>query len=933
MPKKSKEINPFDGGWNNYSNPRDVEDNELPVAINIDCSVKGEISVRRPATETAITYTYVNGALNGYNSGEGLFVFQRDYNLAFSAKGDTTIYLLHIRDDDASANEESKVYAFTTFSSLSINALTAIYQFNDGDDDAVSVTLFNSDGNIRMCNSVLASDSAKSKCTQFYGGIEKVDFSTGNATIYNETKNNIIGKPYAGAFYTGSTSPTASTTEGTLNLYVKEVETVSNKFISFDSNAYYPLVLETDDVDSSMNSLNDSGNWPIQSSVQSQKQGGFGASFQERNSSNQYVANSYVKHPIGNGTSKIFAVNTDSGFTHIVGLSVASSKVQSFKDKSLFVDLWIAEECFDELVSPGIEIWIGNNVPVADGVEGDHYTFYVPSSETLKETWFTFECVYGNEDKIEGTPNPNAAQGVAILVRDGQSGNYGARNDPRWGFSFAIGAINLGTPSLGTWLGDYKFFYNWEYDDGQHSETFELTGQTDPLTIESKILELKTYTKIHSTAGSFLRRDGVSTSDTTVRITGANIFYAEYDKLGIVVDNDKRFLMNIDYGKGVRQTLFDDFTAFDTGTAPDPGKTHPALTITNPTSIDSFATVAGYSEGDKLNHIRFGSGIVLNNRSYVGNVAVMDKNDKIITYADRIYKSVAGQPDVYTKYDYLEVAPNDGESITALASYGDYLLEFKTYNMHLINITQDSEYLEESYAFSGVHDDHAVVKVNTGVCWANNFGLFLFDGKEVKNLLGIKIDREWWNINATNPTVAYDPIKDEVFVFLNKDGGAGIRYSFAKENFIYINSSSNTDFSAMTNAITEPSGQILFVGKNTTLKYNRFTDGDNHIDIKTRDDDLDDPGRQKSLKKVYINYKNNDATVPVIKYTKDNGAEKGFDTVFANTSGAYTTTAFKPSASADANNGFSFQIRIYGTADKSFVVNDINLIYREKSVK
>ena len=84
---------------------------------------------------------------------------------------------------------------------------------------------------------------------------------------------------------------------------------------------------------------------------------------------------------------------------------------------------------------------------------------------------------------------------------------------------------------------------------------------------------------------------------------------------------------------------------------------------------------------------------------------------------------------------------------------------------------------------------------------------------------------------------------------------------------------------------------------------------------------------------IYINYKNNDATVPVIKYTKDNGAEKAFDTVFVNTSGAYTTTAFKPSDSADANNGFSFQIRIYGTADKSFVVNDINLIYREKSVK
>ena len=44
MPKKSKEINPFDGGWNNFATARDLEENELAVATNVDCNVKGQIS-------------------------------------------------------------------------------------------------------------------------------------------------------------------------------------------------------------------------------------------------------------------------------------------------------------------------------------------------------------------------------------------------------------------------------------------------------------------------------------------------------------------------------------------------------------------------------------------------------------------------------------------------------------------------------------------------------------------------------------------------------------------------------------------------------------------------------------------------------------------------------------------------------------------------
>ena len=45
MPRKSKQINPFDGGLNNYSDARDIEENELAEAVNVDTSNPGRVSI------------------------------------------------------------------------------------------------------------------------------------------------------------------------------------------------------------------------------------------------------------------------------------------------------------------------------------------------------------------------------------------------------------------------------------------------------------------------------------------------------------------------------------------------------------------------------------------------------------------------------------------------------------------------------------------------------------------------------------------------------------------------------------------------------------------------------------------------------------------------------------------------------------------------
>jgi hypothetical protein len=317
-------------------------------------------------------------------------------------------------------------------------------------------------------------------------------------------------------------------------------------------------------------------------------------------------------------------------------------------------------------------------------------------------------------------------------------------------------------------------------------------------------------------------------------------------------------------------------------------------------------------------------------------------------YPDRVYKSVQNQPDVYTKYDYLEVAPNDGESITALASYGDYLLEFKENTLYLINVTQDIEYLEETYKFRGVWHENAICKTGKGLCWVNKYGLFLFDGKEILDLGMEKMDNMYWNTNINDPSIAFDPVRNEVFLQMNKDGGEGIRYNFDRDHFIKINHGNANLFNSM-NLVTKKTGEIvtLYEGNyshsdDTKLKTTNFMPlgggpFTNYINIETKDHTFDDGSRRKDLKTVYVNYKVTGVTVPTIQYRKDNGTWRSFDVAFGNTSGTMTTLTLKPANASEAKNGRSFQIKIYGTAmaheGGQFTINDINIVYREKSIK
>jgi hypothetical protein len=113
---------------------------------------------------------------------------------------------------------------------------------------------------------------------------------------------------------------------------------------------------------------------------------------------------------------------------------------------------------------------------------------------------------------------------------------------------------------------------------------------------------------------------------------------------------------------------------------------------------------------------------------------------------------------------------------------------------------------------------------------------------------------------------------------------------------------------------------------------------DVYIDIQTRDQDFKDPARRKMVKNVYLTYKvPDDGTVPAIKFRTNGGTtDYDFNTALLSTDSVavnWNTIVLKPATSSQANNVYSFQVRLYGATDKDFEINDINVVYRDKVLK
>ena len=207
MPKKSIEINPFDGGLNDYADARDIKENELATATNIRVDQPGRIRIGKRISSVSAR-TSEDAAIT---TGSGLFHYNSDFNTSH-ALGNTEYQLLY---------HASTLYRRST-------AETNFTSILDG--NAYTPCFFTLDGNIRFSDGAHASDTKFIGVTDvdYFGQAESNEFTIKNAYIDPPTAGSLTKDP--------STPANAVTVNNALALIVQQKTGTKSDWFSFNKD-------------------------------------------------------------------------------------------------------------------------------------------------------------------------------------------------------------------------------------------------------------------------------------------------------------------------------------------------------------------------------------------------------------------------------------------------------------------------------------------------------------------------------------------------------------------------------------------------------------------------------------------------------------------------------------------------------------------------
>jgi len=377
--------------------------------------------------------------------------------------------------------------------------------------------------------------------------------------------------------------------------------------------------------------------------------------------------------------------------------------------------------------------------------------------------------------------------------------------------------------------------------------------------------------------------------------------------------------------------------------------------LLSPNLVDTYFSRTGVSNTETSINARYKTSALVNRRMYVGNVLITKDDGTTEVKADAMLKSPVNSFDVFPSLSIVEAAVNDGESIIALEEFADRILQFKENSLYIINVAQGTEFLEETYKYKGVSQPSAVCKTDYGIAWANKYGCFFYDGRQVRNLLEKKGmnkikdhgTNSWETFSSDNPMIAYLPKKRQLLLVDGNTSSADgdvLIYDMVTQSWIKGGDGTLVMTSNVTNFITDVNGNLVWSaisGGSTITKWDDDSATTEGMVIETKDIDFGEPGRRKKLHKVLITYDTGNATSNVqVDYDVDGGTTFPYDfadgTQFASTelaaANGWKVAELKPDVSSESNNIKSFRLRFAtdGTVPAGFRINDISCVYRMK---
>lgn len=567
---------------------------------------------------------------------------------------------------------------------------------------------------------------------------------------------------------------------------------------------------------------------------------------------------------------------------------------------------------------------------VRDYMDGEKY-----------DGWYTEDATYTKPSRSTDTSGANS-----------QSGKFSYHNSSSTNglsHTVAAGGIHImllqkvqGTGSWKFATGDetYKFYVSYIYDGGYDSQLELLADTDDNLTgLDTNDKILRVYVKINST-------DTDSDSDWfthhSPRIIGFRLYYTKIKEISGVSSPYMITEHYFDASKGGRIPLSSAWTPWKT----QAGTQQTDMQIDAPPTTLSYEDINGYSHEETVS-AQFKTICILNRKAYIGNI----KQDGIV-HGDMMIKSPVNGFDLFPKSRSIEVSVHDGDDIIKLEEYADRILQFKKNKMHLINVSQEIEFLEDTFMHKGIDYPTASCKTDFGIAWVNKHGCYLYNGKSVSNLLekqGRKMisDSDWQSHLNNHVAISY-LARNRQLIIVNSLSTSGTKnvYLYDLVTGSWVKSTAamwSSNSKALSNIVTDYNGDLIWSykesGNSKFLKWDNSSGGpDNenraNFELKTKSMSFGNPAQRKNIYKVYVTYRGAGSGITVTYGVDgDETPTEGF------TSGSlgdvstdkWTVKPLIPSTSIV--NVDTFRLKFAGTAGSTFEINDISVVYRLKSVK
>ena len=480
------------------------------------------------------------------------------------------------------------------------------------------------------------------------------------------------------------------------------------------------------------------------------------------------------------------------------------------------------------------------------------------------------------------------------------------------------------TVTGGGWeSGSYEFCHT--VVDLQDNETLPQTPKSDLFAIT---------TGAYFTNVGFIIRD--ASFDTRKNEKGVRIYTRKKDGNGRWI-----LFLDVDYQRGVRTNLFEDYIAFLDGQGTDGNFAQvTGIDIVNP-SLDTYESINGYSQDEES--VDFGTdggykaATICARRAWVANVR---KNDKV--YDDRVYYSPVNRFSTFPDSNFLDIGINDGDSFTALHSLGNRLLAFKQRKLYVINISSSSDagwYLEAEYDGMGCRQQESVCKTPFGVCWVNDDGVYIFDGQSTPKELTVNLDDATWRTNQStkNPAIGYNNKYKQLNVVQDTAADTDVLvFDFPTQGWSLTKSIGS---SGISNFLPSFDGLYYLEYGSSNTKTVKLLTGDvgtKLIDLRTKDIDFGNPGLVKRVKKVYVTVKNENHTATdttqkqlILSYAKD-GTEDYTDlTAQTIDSDKYKTLIYTINQDVESIALKLTTTNVNTPNTGTLNINDINIDYRQ----